>query len=133
MNVRIIDMNVNKGVDVAEGGFGEKVRVKRQEKSLTQAELAKKAGITQATISRVESGEMLQLGSDKLRSLAKALDVSVDFLVGKIDRMEFHDSLINDQIAKVIFRGYEKLSEERKRQVLEYVEFLVKQEKSKRG
>lgn len=115
------------------GGFGEKVRVKRQEKGLTQGELAKKAGITQATISRVESGEVLQLGSDKLRGLAKALDVSVDFLVGKIDRMEFDDSLINDQTAKVIFRGYEKLSEKRKRQVLEYVEFLVKQEKSKRG
>lgn len=126
-------MNANKGVDVVVGGFGEKVRVKRQEKGLTQGELAKKAGITQATISRVESGEVLQLGSDKLRGLAKALDVSVDFLVGKIDRMEFDDSLINDQTAKVIFRGYEKLSEERKRQVLEYVEFLVKQEKSKRG
>ena len=126
-------MNANKGVDVVVGGFGEKVRVKRQEKGLTQGELAKKAGITQATISRVESGEVLQLGSDKLRGLAKALDVSVDFLVGKIDRMEFDDSLINDQTAKVIFRGYEKLSEKRKRQVLEYVEFLVKQEKSKRG
>lgn len=118
---------------MADSGFGEKVRVKRLEKGMTQAELAKKAGITQATISRVESGEVLQLGSNKLTGLAKTLDVSVDFLVGKIDRMEFDDSLINDQTAKVIFRGYEKLSEERKKQVLEFVDYLVTKEKSKRG
>lgn len=130
---RIFDMNVSKGVDVAEGGFGEKVRVKRQEKRLTQAELAKKAGITQATISRIESGEVAQLGSEKLKGLAGALSVSVDFLVGKIDRMGFDESLINDETAKVVFRGYEKLSEEKKRQLLDYVKFLVTQEKSKRG
>jgi len=111
--------------------LAERVQVKRQEKRMTQAELAKKANITQATISRLESGEVTQLKSDKLRDLAAALGVSVDFLVGKKDRIEFEDALVNDERAKILFRGFEELSAEKRQQVLDYVRFLVSEEKKK--
>ncbi len=113
---------------VYEPALSEKVRVKRREMKLTQAQLAKQSGLTQATISRLESGEVTQLKSDALVRLAKALGVTVDFLVGKEARMEFDKALLSDETAKVIFRGYGKLSENRKRQVMEYVEFLVRQD-----
>jgi transcriptional regulator with XRE-family HTH domain len=110
-------------------GLSEKVRVKREEKGLTQAELANLSGITQATISRLESGEVTQLKSDKLKGLAQALGVTVDFLIGKKERMEFEETLTADETAKVIFRGFEKLSDERRKQVQDFVEYLVKREK----
>jgi len=109
----------------------DKVRVKREEKGLKQADLAKISGLTQATISRIESGEIQHLRADKIKALAKALDVTVDFLVGSVERMSFDDTLKADETAQVIFRGYEKLSEEKRKQVKEYVEFLLKQRKKR--
>lgn len=111
--------------------FAEKVRVKREEKRLTQGELAKKAKLTQATISRIEHGEVKQLKSDALKNLARALGVTVDFLVGDQPKMTFEDAVKADDTAKVVFRGYERLSPEQREQVKDYVEFLVSQSKPK--
>jgi len=109
--------------------FAEKVRVKRQELRLTQAELAKKARLTQATVSRIESGEVKELKSEAVRRLAKALQVSVDYLVGERLKPEFNEALEHDESAKTIFRGYEQLSTERRKELREYVEFLVDKQK----
>ncbi len=106
------------------------IKFKREEKGYTQAELAKRTGLTQATISRLESGEVRQLKSDAIRSLAAALGVSIDFIMGESPRMGFDETLAADQTAQVIFRGYEKLSEEQRQQLKEYVEFLSKRKKT---
>jgi transcriptional regulator with XRE-family HTH domain len=107
-----------------------KIRVKREELGLTQAELAKKTGLTQATISRLESGEVRQLKSEAIKSLARALGVSLDFLMGDKSRMDFDETLKSNENAQVIFRGFEKLSEEKRKQLREFVEFLLKREKT---
>lgn len=106
-----------------------KVRVKREEKRYTQAELAKRTGLTQATISRLESGEVRQLKSEAIKSLAKALGVSVDFLVGDMPKMSFDETLKADETAQVIFRGFEKLTKEKREQLKDYVEFLLRRHK----
>ncbi len=116
---------------MSEPTLADKIRVKRLEKGMNQAELAKAAGLAQATISRLESGEVTQLKSNKLLGLAKALGVSVDFLVDKRQRMEFDETLANDEKAKVLFRGFEDLSEERRKQLLDYVKFLLAQQTGK--
>jgi transcriptional regulator with XRE-family HTH domain len=109
--------------------LGDKVRVKREESHLTQAELAKRAGLTQATISRIERKEVKQLKSDAIRKLAQALGVTTDFLVSDMQRMEFEETLLVDETAKVIFRGYENLSHDRRRQLKEYVDHLIQMQK----
>ena len=109
--------------------LAEKVRLKREEKRLTQAELARRAGLTQATISRVEHGEVKQLKSEAIKKLAKALGVSVDFLVGDLPKMSFEETVTADQLARVVFRGYENLTEERRRQLRDFVEFLTREQK----
>lgn len=112
--------------------LSEKVKVKREEMGLTQAELAKKADLTQATISRIENGEVEQLKSVALRSLARALGTTVDFLVGNMPKMDFDDTLKADEDAKIIFRGYEKLDKEQKEQLKSFVKFLLDQEKKRK-
>lgn len=107
-----------------------KVKVKREEKGFTQAELAKRTRLTQATISRLESGEVRQLKSEAIKSLAGVLGVSIDFLVGDRAKMGFDETLKSDKNAQVIFRGFEKLSEEKRKQLREFVEFLLKRESS---
>lgn len=109
-----------------------KVKFKREEKGFTQAELAKRTGLTQATISRLESREVRQLKSEAIKSLASALGVSIDFLVGDKAKMGFDETLKSDENAQVIFRGFEKLSDEKRQQLREFVEFLLKREKSEK-
>ena len=50
-----------------------------------------------------------------MKSLARALGVTTDFLVGEMPRMSFDETLRSDETAEVIFRGYEKLTDEKRR------------------
>jgi transcriptional regulator with XRE-family HTH domain len=62
--------------------IGAKIKRAREQAGLTQAELAKKAGVKQARISLWESGKRQQMSLEHLRSIARALGVSADFLIG---------------------------------------------------
>jgi len=59
------------------------LRALRKARDLTQAELAEKSGVTQATISDLESGKQHMAQFATLRQLAKALRVSVGDLFEK--------------------------------------------------
>jgi transcriptional regulator with XRE-family HTH domain len=49
---------------------------------ITQAHLAKLAGITQGSIARIETGNAGEVQANTLIALAKALDVTADYLLG---------------------------------------------------
>jgi DNA-binding Xre family transcriptional regulator len=61
--------------------FGERIAVLRRRKGLTQQELAAQVGITQNTITRVETGMVKMLRGDTVAALAKALGTSADYLL----------------------------------------------------
>lgn len=61
--------------------FSERLKELRFENNLTQAELAKKAGITQSGIAKWEAG-VRSPSIDTLILLAKFFDCSIDYLVG---------------------------------------------------
>jgi len=63
------------------GSLGRNLREQRQKQSLKQKDLSDRSGVSQATISRIETGRVRQPGSSALRSLADALDVSIDSLM----------------------------------------------------
>jgi transcriptional regulator with XRE-family HTH domain len=54
----------------------EVMRVRRLELGLTQREIADRVGVTEATVSRWESGDIRNMRRDKIASLARALDIS---------------------------------------------------------
>ena len=62
--------------------LGERVSIYRRVKQMSQKQLALASGLTQATISRLESGEIDQLKSNALQRIARALGKSVDTLMG---------------------------------------------------
>jgi transcriptional regulator with XRE-family HTH domain len=53
---------------------GDAVRVTRELQELTQAELARASGLSQPTVSGIESGR-LRLGAERAEKLARALQV----------------------------------------------------------
>jgi transcriptional regulator with XRE-family HTH domain len=62
--------------------------MRREKLGWTQAELAKAIGLTQNRISKIESGEVTQLSFKNLRALARALGVSVDWMLGTWDDID---------------------------------------------
>ncbi len=64
---------------MAEGNIKDRVRQARKARALTQAELAKMAGLSTDGVVRIESGRS-NPRPDSVQGLARALDVSVEYL-----------------------------------------------------
>lgn len=62
--------------------MGERIRKRRQELKLSQHELAEASGVSRPTIADIERGRRTTLTTDTAKALARALGVSIDYLVG---------------------------------------------------
>jgi transcriptional regulator with XRE-family HTH domain len=69
---------------------GERLRKAREQKGLSLRELARQAGIRYATISELENEKRTSMNTNTARALARALGVSVDYLIGTWDETEGH-------------------------------------------
>ena len=58
--------------------LGERIRTLRKQKGLTQAELAKEAGISRATLSKLENGLIAQISVVTLAEILNALGYEID-------------------------------------------------------
>lgn len=85
--------------------FGEKLRKYRTEKGLTQAELAKRAGLGLNTISNYESGKTYPQNREVYTTLATILGVNPDHLHNE------NDDFITDATAKYGSRGAKQAQE----------------------
>lgn len=70
-----------------------KLRDRRKELGLTMLEIAKSVGVSEATISRWESGDIANMRRDKIVKLANALRVTPDFIM--TDK-EYHQMPLSD-------------------------------------
>ena len=61
--------------------LGERIKRAREAKGLTLLDVAKEVGVSEATLQRYESGNIKNPKQPKLLSLAKALDVDVNYLM----------------------------------------------------
>lgn len=68
----------------------------RKLKNYTLQELGNKVGVTASTVRKWESGEIETIRSDKIDSLAKALDVSPAYLLGWTEEMGHYNSVGDD-------------------------------------
>ena len=109
--------------------LGEKIKELREKRGMNQKQLAEASRITQATISRIEKGKVNQLKSEALKRLADALGSTVDYLVDRTDQLTPEDVLKADETAKHLFRGYEKLSSDGRKQLIDFVQFLEEKER----
>ena len=62
--------------------LGERLKNRRQELRLSQQGLSDMTGVRRATISELESGKQQGMTVDTAKALARALGVSIDYLVG---------------------------------------------------
>ena len=82
--------------------IGQRIKMYRQQLNLTQAQLAKKAGVRNSVISFYELGDRIP-SAVVIKNLATALNVSTDQLLGmKTNKTVDVSGLSNEEIAAVI-------------------------------
>jgi transcriptional regulator with XRE-family HTH domain len=110
--------------------IGDRIRKLREDRGWTQNFLASRAGVHQPTIWRLEKGSIASPKIDLIRKIADAFEISVDELAGGTQRqLSFVEKAFpGDQTAPVMFRGYDKLSPQGRKKLLEFLQLLEKAE-----
>lgn len=86
-------------------GVGQRVRLLRDGRGWTQAELAKRAGLSQPTVANFERGRTTGGLAVTLAKLARALNVNQDWLrTGKGDPSRLYETQADEQEALALFR-----------------------------
>jgi transcriptional regulator with XRE-family HTH domain len=89
--------------------FGATIRAIRIRRRLRQEDLAQLAGVSRATVSRLERGHLDTVSLASIRAVAKALDVRVDLMPrwrgGDLDRLlNARHSALHEQVARSFAR-----------------------------
>lgn len=98
---------------------------------MSQLDLANKTGLQAAAISHFETDQRSP-SFENLRKLADALNVSIDYLLGRIDEEQHGQGLAAAPRAQKLFRNAEKLSDEGFSQLELMAEMLKEREKQKK-
>lgn len=122
---------------------GSRIKELREKRNWSQIDLAKKIGINNSVLSRIEAGKR-DVEDYLLNKFGDVFDVSVDFLLGRtddpkppnkidpdtgIDTSEFTPEEIeffNQFKKEVTFRDYLKAPEESKKAFIEAIKLLMK-------
>ena len=109
--------------------IGKKIRAWRDERGLTQNELASRANISRSYLAGVET-EKYNPSIDTLNSIAAALNVSTSFLMEEVDlKRGIIASIYNDypesSLDRIVSR-YNELNEENRSIIDQMIEKLIK-------
>ena len=108
--------------------LGKHILALREKYGWNQQQVAEASRISQATISRIERGQVTQLKSEALKRLADALGVTMNYLVDPTERL--FSATVSDVSATMhyIAHVYHTLSPARRDQLRSFVQFLEAQE-----
>ncbi|WP_343580278.1 helix-turn-helix transcriptional regulator [Acinetobacter sp.] len=96
--------------------FPERLKLVRELRKLTQAQLAEKSKIPSTSISHLEAGAR-KPSFDNLRKLGIALDVSTDYLLGRSENLEGTNT-------DTLFRDLQNLTESDRETIRRFAESL---------
>ncbi len=103
--------------------FSQRLRKAREDKKLSQTELAEKDGFQPSAISHFETGKRSPSFAN-LKKLADALEVTVDYLLGRAEEPQ------NQGLAaEVLFRDFGKLSLEDQKTIAQMTKLLAEKKK----
>lgn len=106
--------------------FCDRLRAAREQRQMSQSELAEKAGLQPSAVSHFESGRRAP-SFQNLKALADALVVTTDFLIGGSV-----DTGISNEAATLLFRHAKKMSEEDLETLTNIAEVFAKKAKPKK-
>lgn len=106
--------------------FANRLRETREKLRLTQAEVGERSGLHAGAINHFEAGRRAP-SFDNLKRLADALEISVDYLLGRTETP--HPSALAVDLDEVKFRDKRaNLSDDSKKMLNSFLEMLAKKE-----
>lgn len=112
--------------------INQKIKDRRLEIGLTMLQVAKKVGVSEATISRWESGDIANMRRDKIVSLANALRVPPSFIMDNTESPMYDSSPFSKSYNHkdlVILDKYNKLNSLGKEKAENYIDDLLENRK----
>lgn len=101
------------------------IKTRRKELELTLEDVAVRVGVNRSTVQRWETGGIANLGQDKIASLAAALQVTPEYLLGWTDDPSL-------RLAEELSTAVADLTEDETKSVLNYIAFLKAQRRQKK-
>jgi transcriptional regulator with XRE-family HTH domain len=105
--------------------FGERLRKVREDKGLSQAQLAEKSGLQPSAISHFELNRRSP-SFDNLKRLADALSVTIDYLLGRQPQ-----PTTAGPVADQLFRNFQEMSPADQAVLARMADALAKQNESR--
>ena len=103
------------------------LKTRRKELGLTMKEVAKAVGVSEATVSRWESGNIANMGSDKIYALSKVLKISPAEIMGIDDTNNTNNESEDEKIA-ILNRNAKKLTPEQRQQLIDMAKILFRED-----
>ena len=116
--------------------LGERLKIARKNANYTQSDIAEYLNVIRQTYSAYETGRS-KPDSETLNNLAKIYDVSVDWLLNNTDNPlppdKKDNSIPYSKTDKSFYKCYESLSEESRKEIENYMNYLVQKEKDRKS
>jgi len=107
--------------------FGRRLRQSRNLRRLSQAELSERSKVPVAMISHFETGVRGSASADNLVKLSNALDVSIDYLLGRTEDPVPHTGSVESALLRSLGEAPSHVIDS----VMRIAETLVKQDRDK--
>lgn len=104
--------------------INDKLKARRKEIGLTMAQVAEKVGVSEATVSRWESGDISNMKRDRIAAYANALNVSPAYIMGMDDPLpstlekQIMTNIYNIPVYETVSAGFGAYAEN---QIIEYI------------
>lgn len=96
---------------------------RRKELGLTMKEVAEAVGVSEATVSRWESGNIANMKRDKIQALSDVLQTNPTFVMTGIMQKDKKPLTADDAI---LIKKYHLLSDENKKMVTNLIDAMIK-------
>ena len=113
--------------------IGKRIRLRRQEIGMSQQELTDKLGFkSRSSINKIET-EGRRINPERIEDFAKALDTSVEYIMGLENEIEIKksDPKTYDIFREHILDFYNQLTDENKTVAENYLKFLLENQNKK--
>lgn len=109
--------------------FRDILRVQRKKLNLTLDDVGRAVGVSGATVSRWENGDIENIRRDKIGKLADVLHVTPAYLMGWPEKnSSSDDDDDSDESYIILSRNAKKLSPEQRKQLLDVARVMFKEE-----
>ncbi|MEJ5360635.1 MAG: helix-turn-helix transcriptional regulator [Spirochaetota bacterium] len=104
--------------------IGRKIQLAREEKGITQLELAKMLGITQAALSNYELGKR-RIYFHQIELIAEHLEKPISYFLDDEQMLDDYENILYDELLDLITYKINQLNKQELVQLDQFIDFLL--------